>query len=342
MNRWQPRTSPRLKRAHAWLALCTWAWLATFAGAAHARPLEGLDLHTLGAIRLHAEPNLEGEAQALLPMLPELWWQVEQVFAVELEDTLDITLVKHASTVAQASGMPDTVAGVAQPAKGTLMVALHGPDGRPTSLPSLVRHEMGHVALHRATAGAALPRWFHEGVAEAVEGTANLGRLEDLARAYYGPGVPALAELSDTIRSDDAHDVARGYATARDFGLYARGGERALAFRQLMTRLREGDDFESAIAAAYGQPLAELETAWRADMRARLLYYPFLGGGLLPGALMLPLVWLAWRRKRKHYHQGLERLRAVERYEQQQALARALLPARPGHPCTLACAGTRS
>lgn len=274
---------------------------------------------TLGRTVLHYEPHLEDEAQSLARDIPQWWSEVEQRLATDLDDSLDIYFMDHAGQVAASTGMPQWVAGVAHSESGEIMIARHGPDGAPTTLEQLLKHEMAHVALHRATGGADVPRWFHEGVAEATEGGISLTRSQSLAGMIFGAGVPNFEELEKLFYGQDKTKVSAAYAASRDFVNFLQDyrrpdqqGEHTNNLRQLLTEMKAGHTFEAAFIRTYRIGLAELGMKWRQGLPGRFVWYPLLAGGTLPFALVFPLVIVAWFRRRKHYKAGIARLEAEE------------------------------
>ncbi|HET6581980.1 MAG TPA: hypothetical protein VFG69_01010 [Nannocystaceae bacterium] len=265
--------------------------------------------HTIGRVTLDFEPDLADEAAMLAANIPAWWSEIERPLARDVDDTLRITLVDHAGRVAEATGMPHWVAGVARSETGEIVIARHGPDGARTDLEHLLKHEMGHVVLHRASGGADVPRWFHEGIAESGAGGISLGRAQTLASAVFGPGVPDMERLEAQFYGSDGQDVAVAYAAARDLVEFLRAqGEDGVKLRQAMSELRRGESFEAAIARAYGKPLGELVQVWRSGLPARFVGYPMVAGGGLPLALVFPLVLVAWIRKRREVKRGWDRL----------------------------------
>jgi len=272
----------------------------------------------VGRAVLHYEPNLEDEARGLAHEIPGWWSEVEQRLATDLDDTLDIYFMDHAGQVAEASGMPRWVAGVAHSESGEIMIARHGPDGSPTNLEQLLKHEMAHVALHRATGGADVPRWFHEGVAEATEGGISLGRSQSLAGLIFGAGVPDFDALEKQFYGDP-QQVSGAYAASRDFvnflAEYRRAdqlGDDVDNLQQLLTEMKAGHTFEASFIRTYKIGLAELGIRWRQGLPGRFVWYPLLAGGTLPFTLVFPLVIIAWFRRRRHYRAGIARLGAEE------------------------------
>jgi hypothetical protein len=263
----------------------------------------------LGRLELRYEPAVADEAEFLLEFAPIWWVEIERALAVDLDDTLLITFVDHAGGVAEASGMPRWVAGVAHPPRGEIMIARHGPSGARTDLANLLRHEMAHVALYRATDGADLPRWFHEGVAESLAGGISLSRAQTLASTVFGPGVPNLQNLEAYFHETEGPRASVAYAASRDLVTYLRYRDgTGAALKQVLTELRHGYAFETAFVRAYGVGLHELVGEWREGLPARFIWYAMLASGGLPFVLVVPLVAVAWIRRRRVLRRGWERL----------------------------------
>ena len=218
----------------------------------------------IGRVILNYDPDLEDEAVQLAAYIPAWWSEMERALAGDLDDTLTISYVAHSGRIAEATGIPRWAAGVAHPERGEIVIAQHAPDGALTDLDSLLRHEMAHVALYRATGGQTLPKWFHEGIAESFGNEIDLMRSQILAGAVYGPGVPALGELEQNFRGLDPIAATVSYAAARDFVNYIRGRDGdGSDLRQVLTELRRGVSFEAAWVKAFDRSLAELDGEWR-------------------------------------------------------------------------------
>ena len=304
-----------------------WLGAPALALAETGRPVSW-DLHeadqelVIGRARLFYEPGLDSAALALADELPGWWSDIEEALGRDLDDSLTIHLVSHAGMVAKATGMPVWVSGVAHPPRGEIAISIHDPDGSRSDLDTLLRHELVHVALYRATGGAALPRWFHEGVAESLANEVDLMRAEALAGAVFGRGVPALERIEAEFHGD-ARQASVAYAAARDFATWLRYHDPDEAhFRQLLSQLHNGREFEQAFADAYGVPLTELDQAWRAGLFGRFVWFPLLGSGSLPLLLIGPVVGFAWIRRRRQLAADWARLEAEDRAEQAARLER--------------------
>jgi hypothetical protein len=313
------------------MVLGLWLGVAGSASATSGRPTgwdvaHATEVVRVGRLELRYEADLAESAQMLAERAPGWWAEIEEELAGDVDDDLQITFVEHSGRVAEASGMPHWAAGVAHPPSGEIIIARHAPDGSPTNLEELLRHEMTHVILHRATGGEELPRWFHEGVAEAFNGTLSFGRTQTLAAAVFGPGVPDLEHLEESFHGSDGPRVAVAYAAARDLVEYMRAYDgTGMRMRQVMTELRQGRRFEVAVIRAYGVGLEELVAEWRKGLPGRFVWYPLAASGGLPFILVAPLVAIAWLRRRRAVRRGYQRL-AHEDQLQLDRLSLAALP----------------
>jgi len=307
------------------MALGLWLGAAGAASATSGRPAgwdveRATEVVRVGRLELRYEPGLAEPAQMLAERAPAWWSEIEGGLGGDVDDALRVTFVEHAGRVAEASGMPHWAAGVAHPPSGEIIIARHGPDGAPTNLEELLRHEMAHVVLHRAVggeeAGAELPRWFHEGVAEAWNGTLSFGRTQTLAAAVFGPGVPDLERLEASFHGTDGPQAAVAYAAARDLVEFMRAQDATgMRMRQLMTELRSGRRFEVAVIRAYGVSLEELVAEWRKGLPGRFVWYPLAASGGLPFIFIAPLVAIGWLRRRRAVRRGYLRLEHEDRLE---------------------------
>jgi len=123
----------------------------------------------------------------------------------------------------------------------------------------VLTHEYTH-ALIRSIAGANVPAWLHEGIAQVEE-----GRTRADARAVLaGRPLPALDELTGTFINDsDAGRVRVRYATAFDFvaSLAEKRGKTSLS--EVLDRLGRGEALDGAVRAVYGAGVSELYDEWK-------------------------------------------------------------------------------
>ncbi len=208
----------------------------------------------------------------------------------------------RAELVAAArSDLPEWALAVAIPARGVIGVRLSGIAPFGSDLHSTIVHEMAHLALGRseAAAGAPLPIWFHEGVAEWTSRSYHPGSTIDLSLEAAMSQLIPLEKLEDSF-PEGRDRAALAYVQARAFVDFVveRGGRRSIA--DILDAFERGQDFDTAFEAATGWSRPDAEAAWREDVTPRFPWLYVLGQTLsLFSALALLVVVAAWLRRRR-------------------------------------------
>ena len=163
---------------------------------------------------------------------------------------------------------PEWSAGVAIPARDLIVLPAYGA-GVATGgeLERTLRHELAHIALHRALPGA-IPRWFDEGYATWVSGGLDGQVVWELRFAFLLGRIPPLESLRFAWPRD-AVDARFAYilsATAVRHLATRRGPE---VFEAFLGSWAETGDVEAAARSAYGVPLHAIEEEWRSSVRRR-------------------------------------------------------------------------
>ncbi|MBP7146036.1 MAG: hypothetical protein KBD01_00715 [Acidobacteria bacterium] len=212
--------------------------------------------------------------------------------------------------------VPDWAAGVAQPARGR-MVLFASRIGYPhDGLPGLLAHESAHLVFGaHVPAGSDVPHWYEEGLAMVVERDLSLVDALRLARVAF---VGRPYALRDLAHGWPAAGPAAEAAYAQAFSVVSHATDHAApgAERRLAGELARGFGFERAFEIAYGIDPGSLESAWRAELRTRYLYVPLLWAALgfngVFGTLAVLAIAVARARRRR-------RLRAWAAAEQGEA-----------------------
>lgn len=141
-----------------------------------------------------------------------------------------------------------------------------------------ISHELVHLVLARATRDKA-PVWVHEGIAKYLETGYRRGRsaftLDPVSAGILHEAASARALLPfERLHPSIAllpsqRDAALAFAQVSTFveGFHTRYGDAALL--ALVERLARGEDAQEAFAGVAGITFAELEDAWRTQVRAR-------------------------------------------------------------------------
>jgi len=198
-----------------------------------------------------------------------------------------------------AARAPSWVAGYALGQLSTIVLfPARVPSYPDRTLEALVVHEVTHVLIARASRGAPLPRWFHEGLAMVA---AREWALEDRARtalALLGHRPGSLAAISDEF-SGDAAAVARSYALSAAFVRYTLRRHGATSAARTLAAAARGETFADAFRAATGSPFAEVERAFFRREALWGTWVPFLTSTTVLWFGITALALLAIRRRRR-------------------------------------------
>ena len=159
-------------------------------------------------------------------------------------------------------------------------------------------HELAHVAVHDATGGNHVPRWFNEGLAIYESGEKPWQRREVLWKAA---ATHELLPLADLDRVFPEAEVNVAYAEAADFVRFLLREEDRGRTQSLFARVRQGQSLEAALGDAYGADLRTLEYQWLKGLEASTSAGALVSLGSLVwvlGAVALVVAYL--RRKRKN------------------------------------------
>jgi Peptidase MA superfamily len=186
---------------------------------------------------------------------------------------------------------PEWGSGVALPESRTIVLRADESD-----LGRTLRHELAHLALHRAVR-VRIPLWFDEGYAAWAAGEWDRFWVLELNLAVVRGAVPSLDTLDGDLRgSASTADAAYALAASAVAELAKRHPSGSLA--PLLQRLESGQGFEASVLATTGLTPGRFEEAWRRDLRRRYSLGTWLiaGGGWAIVALLV--VALRYYRRR--------------------------------------------
>ena len=249
--------------------------------------------YAAGAQRLAARVLAMATSMDSLPGLPGPWWRDESI-------TISLAPTEAAFQLLTGGQTPEWGAGVAIPSRGLVVLPAWGSTGRggPLDYGRVLRHELAHIALHRAMPTRP-PRWFDEGYATWVAGELDRSSSWMLRLAFVTGSAPPLDSLS--------LDWPRGAAEARlayllsasviDY-LVDESGEFGLT--RMLDRWRRGHDFERALIETYGVDASALETQWIRYVKRKYGWTVVVTQSALFGALASAIVFsLFFVRKRR-------------------------------------------
>ncbi|MET0385664.1 MAG: hypothetical protein ABW321_06880 [Polyangiales bacterium] len=284
---------------------------APISEAANAHTLDklppGYTTQSDGGVRWTYPVAAEDEVRSLRSILPVAWRRIVGELGLPVTPGLDIRVARNPDQmrqlVAPHTPLPGYADGIAFPDAGLVLLTLTDPDTflRP-DLQTVLTHELSHVALYRAVNGAALPRWFSEGVAVQQAQESSFGRLRTLWEGTLRGDLLSLDALSERFpQRRGAIDLA--YAQSADFVGFMMSGDERVRFQQLLRELSQQRPFSEAVEAAYHVQLGYMEREWRSSLTQRFGRWPMLFMGLTSlwvlGAVLLVIGYVRARARHR-------------------------------------------
>lgn len=266
---------------------------------------------------VEAPSGLEPTARRVRAFPPaELESAMRLVGLAEPGPPIRVILAEEGSGTALA--VPPWVSGYAYSDRGiVVLIPSRTPAYPDASLEDLLRHEVAHVLIARASGNQPLPRWFHEGMAMIAGLTWGLDDRARLTMTLLADREVSLAELNQRFQGTGA-EVYRAYAISGSFvrDLLERHGPEAPA--RVLAGVRQGLSFEDAFLRATGETLGEAESSFWDDQSFWYRWVPILtSSALLWIAITLLFLWAVKRRRARDA--ALKRL--WEEEEERQRLA---------------------
>ncbi len=185
------------------------------------------------------------------------------------------------------------------------------------SLAGVLRHEIAHVLIARASGRRPVPRWFNEGLA--IYSAREWG-FEDRSRVLIATlrrDSLALGHLDHDFHAGSTA-AARAYALSAAFvrDLAAEHGDRVAA--RILRRMRRGLPFEEAFREATTFSLAEAEVEFWGRLDFWNRWVPFFTSSATLWIVITLLSLLAFKRRRDLDAEQLERWEAEEAWRDEE------------------------
>jgi hypothetical protein len=251
-------------------------------------------------VRVDAPASLQPQADRLKAVDADALARALEHGGLSLPTTVSVTLIPDDDPRARAT--PDWYVGLAS---GTRDIAIF--PGRVAAYPydsleSVFRHEVVHLALNARAGGRPLPRWFHEGIAVAIEsGWGVADRLRLVAAAF---SEPRLDDLSRLFRSDARSETMQAYLLAAALVDELRRSHGAALPGRIAARVAAGEPFDAAFASETGEsPPQAAARAWR-SYRRWTNWMPYATSASAVWSLILALAFVAfgvrlWQRRER-------------------------------------------
>ena len=158
------------------------------------------------------------------------------------------------------------VGGYADPALGSIVVALPPEIGQPLEIQRLIPHEVAHILLYRFMGAEFdyLPAWLNEGIASQME-IFSLPEYDlALDRAYEARELIPITNLCETIPPDEELALL-AYAQSDSLIEYIQGEYGLPGLQALIFAYDQGVSCEQGVEMALGITIQELEKEWSID-----------------------------------------------------------------------------
>lgn len=165
-------------------------------------------------------------------------------------------------------------------------------------IPALLRHELAHILIHRASGGAPLPRWFHEGLALTAGGQWDLEDRSRMTAAMLTSGDLSLQQVEMGFHGTEA-EIQRSYVVSVAFVRHILNRYGADTPRELLGEVARGRSFEEAFLTATGRSLPLVEREFWSSRRVWNRWIPVLTSSVVLWALITMLALWAIRHRRR-------------------------------------------
>jgi len=250
-------------------------------------------------LEIEAPPELAA-VRARLESIPRSRFAdiAEFLGVTEPEPAIQVRLAAETSDLAR--GVAPWISGFAVGESNLIVIFPARSPGYPdNTLEDVLRHEVAHILIWRASAGRAVPRWFNEGVAMEVE---RARRFQDQTQLLYHLITGGRTDLEhlDRLFSGSQSDQTRAYALAGAFVHELVREQGTSVHREILMRIRRGAPFDIAFADVTGLTPSHAESEFWNRQRIWTSWLPLVTSSatLWLGVTTLALVAIYVRRRR--------------------------------------------
>jgi hypothetical protein len=248
-------------------------------------------------LRIEAPPGLSAEKSRLESFESKRLTEVVRLIGLRHPGPpIDIELASHSSDWARS--VPPWTAGFARQDKVVIFPS-RSPTYPDSTLADVLRHEVAHALIWRASSGRPIPRWFNEGLAMAAERGWKFRDQTQLFIQLVSGTRLSLHELDRLFEGGQA-DQTRAYLLSGALvqNLMTKHGD-AVGGR-ILEQVGRGASFETAFTDVAGQSTSAAETEFWNRQRVWTTWIPvvFSQETLWMVITLLALVAILRRRKR--------------------------------------------
>jgi tetratricopeptide (TPR) repeat protein len=148
---------------------------------------------------------------------------------------------------------------------GEIKVPVEGLTEMTPKLRRVLRHELTHSVVNAMTSGNC-PSWFHEGVAQLLEGSERIDPYPRLRAASAEGGLLPLWSLEGPLLNYSKEKALLAYSEALAATEYLEARRGRTALLRILQLLGERQTMNDALKSVIGLDYQELQTAWETDL----------------------------------------------------------------------------
>ena len=250
-------------------------------------------------------------------------FRMESLDFKRMEDVMRLVGLKDAGPPIQIKLVPGSsdlarsvapwVAGFAQE-ESVVIFPSRSPSYPDNSLDDVLRHEVAHVLIWRASSGRPIPRWFNEGLATAAERRGFRDQTQLFLHLASGSRL-SLDELDRLFEGGQA-DQTRAYLLSGAIVQYLLSEYGEAVGARILELVGKGASFETAFADVTGQSPAAAEAEFWKRQRVWTTWIPILFSQETLWMAITLLALIAIQRLRKRNAERRKRWEEEEKLEE--------------------------
>jgi hypothetical protein len=263
-------------------------------------------------LRIEAPPGMTAEKSRMESLDTKRMEDVMRLVGLkETGPPIHIELVPGSADLARS--VAPWIAGFAQE-ESVVIFPSRSPSYPDNTLEDVLRHEVAHVLIWRASSGRPIPRWFNEGLATAAERRGFRDQTQLYLHLASGSRL-SLTELDRLFEGGQA-DQTRAYLLSGALiqHLLSEYGETAGA--RILELVGKGASFETAFTDVTGQSPAVAEAVFWKRQRVWTIWIPILFSQETLWMAITLLAILAIQRRRKRNAERRKRWEEEEKLEE--------------------------
>ena len=260
-----------MRRLILLILLCALSQQGAYAASSRSVALEGFGTvrSESGPFIIRYEPRFEKMAHRVDELLTGSWREMALELGLESVDTVNIYITGDDDVYRSLHGGLIPEWGAAFCNSGRREIGLNADIvlKSPRPIKIVIRHELSHILLADRVGGAAVPRWFAEGLAMRQAGEWTFGRQWGLVTAIWAKRLPYIEDFDGPLPrgASEAH-LAYGISY---YAVDEMLEERPEDLVTLTAYVRDLGDFDRAFTLTFGESPVEFSTRLHTQLVSR-------------------------------------------------------------------------